>query len=150
MRLTAIRLRALESPRFGGSSASGQALGGCPLPLNRNVRFAEVLSPRWVLEPPNYQRQPLWKQWWEAQFSNRTFLFFGNAWTSAAAFAALLWWSRVFGKWSHSVVTVAGHRLSLLLAPAFREGQMLPFDKHPAPVTSVSTVTGGLNRSTSG
>ncbi|OEH80037.1 transmembrane protein [Cyclospora cayetanensis] len=69
---------------------------GAPTPLERNIKMNEIMHPRWVLEPPNYVRQPLWRQWWEAQFSNRSFFFFGNAWTSAAAFAAFLWWSRVF------------------------------------------------------
>lgn len=67
-----------------------------PAPLDRNIEMNEILHPRWVLEPPNYVRQPLWRQFWEAQFNNRSFFFFGNAWTSAAAFAAFLWWSRIF------------------------------------------------------
>ncbi|PHJ22089.1 transmembrane protein [Cystoisospora suis] len=64
--------------------------------LERNVHMKEILTPRWVLEPPNFVRRPVWRQWWEAQFGNKTFFFFGNAWTSAAAFALFIWWSRVF------------------------------------------------------
>lgn len=72
------------------------AAAKAPEVLERNVEMKEILHPRWVLEPPNFLRQPLWKQFWEAQFANRSFWFFGNAWTSAAAFTAFLWWSRVF------------------------------------------------------
>ncbi|PFH32065.1 hypothetical protein BESB_020060 [Besnoitia besnoiti] len=65
-------------------------------PLERNVPMKEILQPLWVLEPPNFLRRPVWRQFWEAQFANRSFFFFGNAWTSAAAFALFIWWSRVF------------------------------------------------------
>lgn len=120
MRLSPTRLLSVESPAIGGAYTSGRTVCGSPVPLHRNVRFAEVLSPRWVLEPPNYQRRPLWRQWWEAQFSNRSFLFFGNAWSSAAAFAALLWWSRVFGMFAHESLFALRSRGLLLKAPMFR------------------------------
>lgn len=88
-----------EVPFSGAPRGSCQGgSSGAPTPLERDVKFNEIMRPLWVLEPPNYVRQPLWRQFWEAQFANRSFLFFGNAWTSCAAFAAFLWWSRVFGK----------------------------------------------------
>lgn len=94
MFLSAFRRAALRrSPLMMAKKLEGP---GAPVPLDKNIEMKEILTPRWVIEPPNYLRQPLWKQFWEAQFANRSFLFFGNAWTSAAAFAALLWWSRVF------------------------------------------------------
>eukprot|EP00920_Eleutheroschizon_duboscqi_P035832 GHVT01086740.1.p1 GENE.GHVT01086740.1~~GHVT01086740.1.p1 ORF type:complete len:212 (+),score=32.90 GHVT01086740.1:505-1140(+) len=82
-------LRASRVLRFGVGPAA-------PAPLTRNVKLAEALPARWVLEPPNFLRTPLWRQYWEKQFANRSFFFFGNAWTSAASFAAFLWWSRIF------------------------------------------------------
>lgn len=87
--------RALPRTHAYSTAAQG-SVSAAPTPLARNVKMSEILSPRWVLEPPNFLRRPLWRQWWEAQFANRSFFFFGNAWTSAAAFAAFLWWSRVF------------------------------------------------------
>ena len=95
---SSFRLGALRRS-FALYSANTKAAGGAALkPLERNIQFNEIIKPLWVIEPPNYLRQPLLKQFWEAQFANRSFFFFGNAWTSAAAFAAFLWWSRVFGK----------------------------------------------------
>ncbi|SBT37155.1 hypothetical protein, conserved in Apicomplexan species [Plasmodium ovale wallikeri] len=64
--------------------------------LKRNVEFKEIFKPRWFLESPNYSRMPLWRRFFEGQYTNGSFLFFGNAWTSMFAFAFMLWFSRIF------------------------------------------------------
>ncbi|KAK2198008.1 hypothetical protein BdWA1_001013 [Babesia duncani] len=69
---------------------------GAPEPLEHNVPFGSILKPRWVLEVPNYTRRPLWRQFFEAQFSSRNFLCFGSTWTAIAAFGALVYYSRLF------------------------------------------------------
>lgn len=67
-------------------------------PLSKNIGFSEIFSTGRYLELPNYVRQPLWKSWWEAQFNNRTFLFFGKSWMAAASLVAFLYWTRLFGE----------------------------------------------------
>ncbi|EPR59767.1 putative transmembrane protein [Toxoplasma gondii TgCatPRC2] len=87
-----LSLLRLSRPRLNAAAPAAEAAKT----LERNVPMKEILQPLWVVEPPNFLRQPVWKQFWEAQFANRSFFFFGNAWTSAAAFAFFIWWSRVF------------------------------------------------------
>lgn len=65
-------------------------------PLTENVKFSNILKPKWVIEPPNYTRTPLWKQFFEGQFASRNFLFFGGTWTAIASFGCLMWYSRLF------------------------------------------------------
>ncbi|KFG33389.1 putative transmembrane protein [Toxoplasma gondii p89] len=89
-----LSLLRLSRPRLNAAAPAVEAAKT----LERNVPMKEILQPLWVVEPPNFLRQPVWKQFWEAQFANRSFFFFGNAWTSAAAFAFFIWWSRVFGR----------------------------------------------------
>ncbi|BAM39975.1 conserved hypothetical protein [Theileria orientalis strain Shintoku] len=64
-------------------------------PLKRNVAFSEIIKPRWVLEPPNYTRTPLWRQFLEVQFTSRNFFVFGSTWAALASFGFLLWYSRL-------------------------------------------------------
>ncbi|AFZ79128.1 hypothetical protein BEWA_019740 [Theileria equi strain WA] len=67
-----------------------------PQILRRNVSFGEVIKPKWVLEPPNYTRTPLWRQFFETQFSSRNFFIFGSTWAAITSFGFLMWYSRVF------------------------------------------------------
>lgn len=63
--------------------------------LQRNIQFTEVLPIKQRLDQPNYVRHPLWKTFFEANFTNRTFLFFGKSWITLTAFTAFIWWSRI-------------------------------------------------------
>ncbi|KAF8820995.1 hypothetical protein IE077_002582 [Cardiosporidium cionae] len=86
----AFRLSTLLSAAQSAAESSPSSL------LSRNIPLKEILPLRWLLESPNYLRIPLWKQYWEAQFANRSFFFFGNAWTAPVSFAFFLWASRIF------------------------------------------------------
>eukprot|EP00921_Rhytidocystis_pertsovi_P015407 GHVQ01024490.1.p1 GENE.GHVQ01024490.1~~GHVQ01024490.1.p1 ORF type:complete len:206 (-),score=19.01 GHVQ01024490.1:544-1161(-) len=65
-------------------------------PLNKNLLFSDIVRPKWLLEEQNFLRQPLWKQWWEAQFNARTLWILGCSWASLLTVTSFLWWSRVF------------------------------------------------------
>lgn len=79
---------------------------GCPLrrvsnwrgfstKQSTNPRFSEIVRPAWLLEEENLLRTPLWRQWWEAQFSARTLFVLGSSWASLVTLTGLFWWSRL-------------------------------------------------------
>lgn len=91
MLVSRILKQAVNSSTFS-ATASKSAV---PLPLTKNVKFDDILKPRWHLECPNYLRIPLWKNYFESQFCNGNFFIFGGSWTTVVSITALLLWSRL-------------------------------------------------------
>eukprot|EP00922_Rhytidocystis_sp_ex-Travisia-forbesii_P060419 GHVS01089555.1.p1 GENE.GHVS01089555.1~~GHVS01089555.1.p1 ORF type:complete len:250 (+),score=31.05 GHVS01089555.1:160-909(+) len=60
-----------------------------------SLQFSEVVKPQWLLEEPNFIRRPIWRQWWEAQFSSRALFVLGSSWASFLTLTGVLWWSRL-------------------------------------------------------
>ncbi|GFE54786.1 hypothetical protein BaOVIS_021900 [Babesia ovis] len=75
---------------------SGRLAAASPPPLSENIVFRRVIKPKWVIEPPNYTRTSLWKQFFEGQFHSRNFFIFGGTWTAIASFGFFVWYSRIF------------------------------------------------------
>eukprot|EP00922_Rhytidocystis_sp_ex-Travisia-forbesii_P060420 GHVS01089556.1.p1 GENE.GHVS01089556.1~~GHVS01089556.1.p1 ORF type:complete len:248 (+),score=25.73 GHVS01089556.1:229-972(+) len=60
-----------------------------------SLKFSDVVKPQWLLEEPNLLRRPIWRQWWEAQFSSRALFVLGSSWASFLTLTGVLWWSRL-------------------------------------------------------